>query len=66
MSCGKEAGKRSASGNTRLIDALRIADESVVMMNLEPMNSGNRTGGENSGDTCVCKWRNRAKSFVVM
>lgn len=29
-------------GNTRLIDALRVADESVVAMNLKPMNSGNR------------------------
>ena len=40
------ASKRGTSGNTRLIDALRVADESVVVMNLKPMNSGNRWEGK--------------------
>lgn len=32
------ASKRSTSGNARLIKALRIADDSIVVMNLKPMN----------------------------
>ena len=34
--------KRGTSGNTRLNEALRVAYESVVVMNLEPMNLGNK------------------------
>ena len=42
----EDASKRGTSGNTRLIEALRVADESVVVMNLKPMNSGNRREGK--------------------
>jgi len=34
--------KRGTSGNARLIEALGIADESVVVMNSKPMNLGNK------------------------
>lgn len=40
------ASKGGTSGNTRPINALRVAYDSVVVMNLEPMNSGNRREGK--------------------
>lgn len=40
------ASKRSTSRNARLVDALRVADESVVVKNLKPMNPGNRREGK--------------------
>lgn len=43
------AGKKSTSGNTRPIEALGIADESVVVMNFEPMNPGNRREEKTQG-----------------
>lgn len=43
------AGKKGTSGNTRPIEALGIADESVVVMNFEPMNPGNRREGKTQG-----------------
>ena len=36
------ACKRGTSGNKRPIEALRVADEPVVVMNPKPMNPGNR------------------------
>ena len=42
------ASKRSTSGNARLIEALGI-DDSVVVMNPEPMNLGNKREGKTWG-----------------
>lgn len=38
--------KRSTSGDARQIEALGIADESVVVMNSKPMNLGNKREGK--------------------
>ncbi len=40
------ASKRGTSGNTRPIDALGVADDSVVVMNPKPMNLGNKREGK--------------------
>ena len=49
------ASKRGTSGNTRPINALRVAYDSVVVMNLEPMNSGNRREGKTWGTSAYAE-----------
>lgn len=56
------ASKRSTSGNARLIEALGIADDSVVVMNLEPMNLGNKREGKTWGTSAHAEGATRSKA----
>lgn len=56
------ASKRSTSGNARLIEALGIADDSVVVMNPKPMNLGNKREGKTWGTFAHAKGAARSKA----
>ena len=56
------ASKRSTSGNTRLSEALGIADDSVVVMNPKPMNLGNKREGKTRGTFAYAEGATRSKA----